>query len=290
MQRNWEFDNEFNFQYWLSDLDIVDTADYIEAIHKAVRLLSDDMAVAKKSKIALLLSGVDSELIAKCLYLNNIPVEYFYLHINGINDSELLLCQEISNRYSTKLNVIQVDYFTLLETQIEESFQITKVCWPTYLVLPYLIKRIPDDYYITIGEGDLEKDNIRYGIIYKDYQKDFTGNEFFVPIHLTEISYRLALDHYGKSGESNFFSRCFDLWYHILKDPDLITNRKYYYDPKKVLLKKYSEGLLSPNKTLNFLDKEKKQSIINHACKLGKALPGWHRYIGDIIKIPNYLI
>lgn len=290
MQRIWEFDNKANFSYRLEKFETISTKSFLEAIDKTVSVVFNDAVLANKQKIALCLSGIDSELIAHYLHHKSIPTEYFFLHIPTVNDSTLLLCRQISKKYNTQLNVVTVNFDKLVE-YVDESFNITKVCAPTYLVIPYLLKNIPNEFYIVIGEGDLEKDNFnRYSQIYQQGKDTISDQYFYVPMHLTEISYSLALTYYGKSGESNFYSRTFDLWYHILRDPDLITNGKFFYDTKSKLFKKFVGDFLSPEKTLNFLNQDQKLEIIQKAFNLGQEIPQWHRFIGDLVKIPKSLI
>jgi len=121
-----------------------------------------------------------------------------------------------------------------------------------------------------------------------------------VPVHLSEIAYGRALSYYQKHRESNFYSRCFDTWYHLLKHPDMITNGKSMYDPKTNIISKITKELklLSPEKTMNYDDPSNNyeqrfqvgQLIISKLISVGKNLKGWDKNIGDVIKVPKKLI
>jgi hypothetical protein len=293
MNRAWSLTEDFKFSYNLTEFDIVDTNNYVEAIEKTVELVRDDFIKLNLHKVALFLSGSDSELIAYFLYKHSIPTEYFFLDICGINSAELDLCKKIAVKYNTKLNVISITEYELLNTIIYENFHITHVCWPTYVTLPYLIKQIPNDFYIITGEGDIEKGWPRYLTIYEQKIKTYDNNYFYIPVHLTEISYRLSMDYYGKSGESNFYSRCFDIWYHILKDPRLITYDKCMFDPKTNIISEIRTqlNLLSPEKTMNYkTGYEVRMKIREKLIDYGKTFSGWDPIIGDVIQISKSMI
>ena len=159
--------------------------------------------------------------------------------------------------------------------------------------------RIPNNQYIIIGEGDLEKrDLVKY---FKIYEKKANTDDqtFYIPMHLCEITYRMALDNANKIGESNFYSRNFNLWYHILKDNRLITNEKYYYDPKTVLINeiKAEKQLLSPIKTINFSTTKtnndnlvKYNYIMQQLKEIGHQNTNWNHYIGDLVSVPKDLV
>jgi hypothetical protein len=293
MNRQWSLTDDFQFSYEVNNFDTIDTVDYLDAIDKASKLIREDYTKVNLSKVGLCLSGTDSELIARSFHKLNIPVEYFFLDIDGINSVELALCQKIAERYQTKLNVVSITKEDLLNNIIYENFDITYVLYPTYVTMPVLIKNIPDDFYIVAGEGDIEKGWPRYLLLYDEKVKEHDNNYFYIPAHLTEVSYRLTIDHYKKHGESNFYSRCFDTWYHLLKDDRLVTDGKCLYDPKEVILAQLSNelGLLSPLKTMNYEHQlSLRQEIKRRLFEYAKPLVGWKPEIGDIIKVPKALV
>jgi hypothetical protein len=292
MKREWLLSEDFKFTFNLSEFDVVDTPDYLSAVDKTVKVVRDDFTKLNLHKVALCLSGSDSELIAHYLHKNDIPTEYFFLDIGGINPTELELCKKISAKYNTKLNVISITLTELLDTLIYENFHITHVCWPTYVTLPSLIKQIPNDFYIITGEGDIEKGWPRYMRIYNEKIKNPDNDHFYIPAHLTEISYRLSIDYFNKHGESNFYSRCFDTWYHILRDPRLITDGKCMFDPKTNIMSELITelNLLSPLKTMNYDGQDVRLEIREKIIEYGKQFPGWNPFIGDMVKISKTML
>lgn len=293
MDRIWSLTSDFKFDFTLANFDIITTTDYLSSIDKTVKIIYDEMTTLNLNKVGLCLSGVDSELIAHYLAINGITTEYFFLDIDGTNSADLILCQNIAKKYNNKLNVISITIEQLLEEIIYTNFDITNVCWPTYVTIPTLIKNIPNDYYIITGEGDLEKDSDdRYSKIYHDKITVHSPDNFYIPVHLTEVAYKRAMTYYQKQGESNFYSRCFDSWYHILKDTRLITNGQYLYDPKRNIINDIAakQRLLSPNKTLNYTEPSLKRNIITRLIQYGNKISGWHPYIGDIIILPKNMI
>jgi hypothetical protein len=295
MKRTYNLTADFDFRYELSDFDVINTTDFFHAVDETSKIVYNDAINQNINKMGLCLSGSDSELIAHYLNKNSIPVEYFFLLIKGVNDNDLKLCEKISKKYSTPLNVIEISLKELLEIKIFENFEITMTCWPTYVTIPSLIKEIPNDYYIILGEGDLEKtSDQKYKVLFENKIQSYDDRNFYIPVNITEVAYRKSLDSFNKTGESNFFSKNFNLWYHILKNPELITNGKYYYDPKSNILKKFmvENNFLSPGKTLNYTDNSVtiRTKIISELCEYGKKVKNWNRYAGDIITIPKEIL
>lgn len=295
MKRNYELTADFQFKYFFSDFDPITTNNFFDAVDQTCKDIYNEALSQNLNKIGLCLSGLDSELIAFYLEKNSIPVEYFFLLITGINDKDLEICKIIANKNKKHLNVVSLTIDEFIDTNIYENFEITYNCWPTYAVIPSLIKKIPDNYYIILGEGDLEKTNlVRYEKIFNAKVKNYDDSNFYVPMQLSEIAYRKSLNFFKKIGESNFFSRNYNLWYHILRDANLVTNKRYYYDPKTYILKKFAveSNFKFLEKTLNFDDKQyrHKQKIITNLCNYAKKYPLWNPYIGDMVIISDKLI
>lgn len=292
MHRNYTFcKKQFSFSYSLDNLDTVCTDNLIDAIDLTSLSIFEELKNNNLESVALCLSGIDSELIADSLYRNKIPTEYYFLHILGINDNSLDLVKNISIKYDTKLNLVTIFPSVIKEYSLE-NFHKNFVCFPTYSTVPYLLEKIPRNQYTIVGEGDIEKtDILRYLKIFNNKVNKYDKNFFYIPIHLSEISYKKTLETNGKLGETNFFSRNFNVWYHLLKDKRLITNEKFYYDPKTVLLKELTKGkFLSPIKTLNYDNFQSIDYIMNDLRKIGQGFNNWHPYIGDVVKISKDLI
>ena len=299
MKRDFTFSNtDCSFSYQISDFDKITTKDFFEAIDLTSTEIYDEMKQKNISSVALLLSGIDSEMIANSLYNLKIPTEHYFFHITGVNDHLKELVESISKKYDTKLNIFESTLDEVLNYTLN-NFHKNYIAYPLYSAIPFFMDRIPNNQYIIIGEGDLEKrDLVKY---FKIYEKKANTDDqtFYIPMHLCEITYRMALDNANKIGESNFYSRNFNLWYHILKDNRLITNEKYYYDPKTVLINeiKAEKQLLSPIKTINFSTTRtnnenlvKYNSIMAQLKEIGHQNTNWNHYIGDLVSVPKDLV
>ena len=299
MKRDFTFSNtDCSFSYQISDFDKITTKDFFEAIDLTSTEIYDEMKQKNISSVALLLSGIDSEMIANSLYNLKIPTEHYFFHITGVNDHLKELVESISKKYDTKLNIFESTLDEVLNYTLN-NFHKNYIAYPLYSAIPFFMDRIPNNQYIIIGEGDLEKrDLVKY---FKIYEKKANTDDqtFYIPMHLCEITYRMALDNANKIGESNFYSRNFNLWYHILKDNRLITNEKYYYDPKTVLINeiKAEKQLLSPIKTINFYTTKtnndnlvKYNSIMEQLKEIGHQNTNWNHYIGDLVSVPKDLV
>jgi hypothetical protein len=284
---------ESQFSYSVDNFDEIDTSDFFEAVDKTVKDIKKEMNLLNLHKISLLISGIDSEIIAKYIILNDIPVEFYFLHIQGVNDSHKELVELIANKYDVRLNIIKTSFKEVTETIIFETFSYCEIKIPTYLTVPYLIKFTPQDSFVIVGEGDLEKTNVlKYLNVYNNKISIDNSSFCYIPIHLAEIVYTLSLKKYNRYGESNFYSRKFDTWYHILNDSRLQSNYKFYYDPKSKLLNEICKNnFISPIKTLNFTYKNSKSIMDTIEINLkNKESKNWNPYIGDIVVVPRDLL
>lgn len=294
MDRVFNYDKgNCNFSYSIDNFDKITTSDYFEAVDKTLEDIFNEMSHLKIEKIALCLSGIDGEIIGKRLLKYHRHVEYFFLHVIGINDEHKKIIEEISQSHKVKLNVISTTFDFISKQFSHEVFDFCEITMATYLSIPYLIKNIPDDFYIIIGEGDLEKSNVnKYRNIFNNKIKEPNKDEIYVPLHLSEIIYNLSLKKYNKHGESNFYSRKFDTWFHVLKDHRLITNFRFYYDPKADFLYEICKrDFISPLKTLNFRVWQHRDLMKQiHSGLEGKASPDWSFTTGDVIVISKDLV
>lgn len=283
----------YDFQYSITNFDKITTTDYIESIDNTVLNLYRQALNKGIDKFGLAISGIDSELIASSINRFKLPVEYFFLHIKGINDHQLPLAKIVAKKYNTKLNIIERTIDQVLNVDSIEIFKICPVAFPGYNINPVITKFIPKDFFIIIGEGDLEKTGvIKYLSIYNNKVKKYNSDLFYIPMHLSEIIYKSCLDYYGKVGECNFYSYDFNTWYHILRDANLRTNGKFFYDPKsKLIWNMCKNNFIYQEKTDTF-EYGKNFSVVS---KILHDLPktakiGWHRYIGDVVTVPKDLV
>ena len=117
-----------------------------------------------KNKLAVFISGKDSEIIAiQCKKLN-IDFEMYFLNIPGINDYMIENVNKVSAALSTPVNIITLNKDDVVAFA-ETSFELTRILKPTYLVVPFMFDKIPADRHIIIGEGDINKDGQSYSVL-----------------------------------------------------------------------------------------------------------------------------
>jgi hypothetical protein len=176
------------------------SVNFKQAIRNRLTQLSD-------KKLAICLSGIDSEIIAREAKDLGLNFELFFLSNWGLNNYMLALCEQLAIELNTKLNVVTVtrqDAFDFAKLQ----YQTRRVNKPTYLILPMLFDAIPEDYYIICGEGDINKSG-------KDYTEAQIVVEDNISISNTEISYWLWAMQKNRNGDYYFFSATKEL---ILSD------------------------------------------------------------------------
>lgn len=292
MKRRFSFDKETcQFDYSVSEFDKICTKNYIDAIDNTILTLYSRSKSLGINKIALCLSGIDSELIANGFHKLGITCEYFFLYIKSINEAHYKIAKEISLNHKTILNVIEVSTSDIFDYIIDEVFDICPVYFPGYVVAGIIPKFIPSDYYIIIGEGDLEKTGVnKYLTIYNNSK--VTNDNIYIPIHLSEILYNQSIKHFNRNGESNFYSVDFNTWYHILNDRRLRSNFKFFYDPKSsIIFNDYKSTTKYFQKTDNFeigKTNEIAKKIFSHL--IIKTNKNWNPYIGTLVSIPKTLI
>ena len=191
-------------------------------------------------KLAICISGIDSEIIAREAKDLGLSFELFFLSTWGMNDYMLMQCEQLSRELNSKLNVISVSR--------EDAFHFSKIQYPkvrvnkpTYLILPMLFSAIPEDYYIICGEGDINKGDRDYqnpDIMIPDAGTIDIRNPNCITISNTEIVYWLWARENSRNGDYYFFSSTKELILSGWNDPHtefrfpLVSNResiKHYW-------------------------------------------------------------
>jgi hypothetical protein len=197
-------------------------------------------------KLAICVSGIDSEIIAREAKDLGLNFELFFLSNWGINDYMLSLSQQLATELNTKLNVITVtreDAFNFAKAQYKE----VRVNKPTYLILPMLFSAIPEDYYIICGEGDINKTD-------GDYQNaDIISeqNTQSLSISNTEISYWLWAKKANRNGDYYFFSSTKELILSSWNDP-LTTFDFPHISNRNSIKHLWGDNLIFKGKTTNW--------------------------------------
>lgn len=163
-------------------------------------------------KIALCISGIDSEIVAREAVAQGLTPELYFLDIWGINNYMLNSVQELAKELSLNLNVVSITkdeaYF-----EAEESYKNFRYNKPTYMILTYLLGKIPEDQWPVVCEGDLTKDTFLYNFYLTKFPRTENSNNG-VMITNTEIGYWLWGIKNNKPGDYYFHS----------STPELITS------------------------------------------------------------------
>jgi hypothetical protein len=212
---------------------------YKQAIRNRLMQLSD-------KKLAICISGIDSEIIAREAKDLGLNFELFFLSNWGINDYMLVLAQQLATELSVNLNVTTVtreDAFDFAKLQYKK----VRVNKPTYLISPMLFSVIPEDYYIICGEGDINKSDGDY----KNTNNVAGNTTKFLSMSTTEIAYWLWAREHNRAGDYYFHSSTKELilssWHDPLTkfDSPFISNR----DSIKNL---WGDNLIFKGKTTNW--------------------------------------
>jgi hypothetical protein len=149
--------------------------------------------------LAVCVSGKDSEVILREAVKLNIPCRAYFLDIWGLNKDIQETAEKLTDELSMHLNVVHLEESEFFERDMLETYSIMPVMRPTYLCLPSLFKKIPQDEFIVVGEGDIAKETDWY----RKYPKFLYRG---IPILSTEISYRIWAQKKQRYGEYYFHS------------------------------------------------------------------------------------
>lgn len=187
-------DPEFYFEYTDLYNGYDPSINFKEAIRNRLTELSD-------KKLAICVSGIDSELIAREASSIGLNFELFFLSNWGLNDYMLTLAQQLATELNAKLNVVTITKEETFEF-VKKYYLEVRVNKPTYLILPMLFAAIPDDFYIICGEGDINKTAAAYP---KSISVNTPASKYLT-ISNTEISYWLWARKNNREGDYYFFS------------------------------------------------------------------------------------
>lgn len=215
------------------------SVNFKQAIRNRLTQLSD-------KKLAICISGIDSEIIAREAKNLGLSFELFFLSNWGLNDYILALCHQLAEELDVKLNIIPVtrdDAFAYAKIQYKK----VRVNKPTYLILPMLFEAIPEDYYIICGEGDINKMD-------GDYQNQdiiTQENTNCLSISNTEIAYWLWAKEHNRNGDYCFFSSTKELILSSWHDP-LTQFRFPFISNRESIRSLWGDHLIFEAKTTNW--------------------------------------
>ncbi|OFZ28625.1 MAG: hypothetical protein A2622_05915 [Bdellovibrionales bacterium RIFCSPHIGHO2_01_FULL_40_29] len=194
-----------NFKYIFKPIIEKKEYHFKREVQRAVELLVQQSAGAP---IAVCISGgVDSEIIARTLKENAIDFELFFLSNWGLNNSVLVdFVKPLAQELGAKLHIIDLEYDFFREQYVPESFFKYGCHFPTYIALTYLFSKIPKNYFIVVGEGDLEKKGVAYEKLYIKSNSLLCLDKNSIPIMINEIFYRIWAQDNQRKGQFYFYN------------------------------------------------------------------------------------
>lgn len=169
-------------------------------------------------------AGLDSELIARSLAALAIPFELYFLDIWGINRPHFdhwspALLKELGK----EARIIKLSREHFYTEQIAKAFPLMGCEYPTYLALTYLFEQIPEDQFIVVGDGDLDRSAKLYREIGKRISPSIPlGNH--LPFSSSRVAYLLWARHHKRDGEFYFFGSTPELMASVAGSRDFELN------------------------------------------------------------------
>ena len=133
-------------------------------ILESARLL---MQQAQGDRISVCLSGRDSEVICAALHELDADFDMWYANYwtNGADPEMMEMLHGCRQLYDRELHVVGIDQYSF-ESCIFEFARRVSICEPALSGLTHMIRQIPSNNLIAIGDGDIAKNHLRYDSIY----------------------------------------------------------------------------------------------------------------------------
>jgi hypothetical protein len=158
-------------------------------------------------KFAVLLSGLDSEIIARHLCRLQVDVEFWYCKFWFETDDNLNLVKEIAKELNCKLHVVHWDWYTDRQKMFQAAIDHLQPC-TVKNTHGNTIEHIPSDRYVFIGSRNIEiYFNARYlRQIAEGKHKEWNnpGRKCFIDTR--QFSPRYALQTLERAGTSIFWN------------------------------------------------------------------------------------
>jgi hypothetical protein len=268
--------------------------DFQNEFEKAVSLL---IKKAGTRKLALCLSGgVDSEAIAWELKRQKANFELFFLSNWLLNEPVFEnYVQPLAETLEVPLHKVILDRDYFLQEYAPRCFQRYFCHYPTYIALTYLFSQIPGDFYIVVGEGDLDKKGKCYSMLTTNPSTNLPDQSSgsFIPIMLSEIFYRLWAQEQRRTGEFYFYSSTPELMAAMWQHP-LFEKRFPYYSTKNVLMSldyKMKVRKKSTNWENNAkLERANLVRILHSQSAKDPRFKYWHRAVGAFFNIESLFV
>lgn len=216
-----------------------------EVTHKeAVR---NRLASLQDKRLAICLSGMDSELIAREAKDMGLDVDLYFLDFFGQTEHIRTVSESVAKELAIPLNVVTVSTEECFHLS-ELNFLYMRVAKPTYLIMPHLFDKIPQSQHIIVGEGDLRRTHDIYDQHVK--KMEISVSEGMITSS-TQICYWLYQQKFNREGSYYFFSTTPELITSMWNDVDHVKEFPVC-STRKVIEKFWGDKLSFREKTDNW--------------------------------------
>lgn len=277
---NIPIDSEIDFCFSYTDLykEYDPLVTYKQAVSNKLKSISD-------KSIALCISGIDSEIVAREAVSLGLKPELYFLDIWGINNYILYTARELASELGLNLNVVSMTRDEAYN-EAEVSYQLYRYNKPTYMVLPYLLDKLPDDQWPVVCEGDLTKDNYLYNFYLTEFPKKITPTPGLMVTN-TEIGYWLWAIKNNRPGDYYFHSSTTELITSCWNDSDM--NKEFPGTNNRSVIDKFWDlsALKFKEKTTNWDVYHKENKLIRKHIQQKFQLAQKNKIFYDIVDLTN---
>lgn len=250
-----------------SPIEIPKPASVKDAILNSTRNMVNNI---NGDKIALCLSGKDSEVIAAALTEIGADFEIWfadYWQHRDINQSTVENVIRCSEKYQVPYNIVSIEQDEFISTITNFSLQ-TGICEPAISGLTALFNKIPNDQFIVLGDGDLGKNPYRYNspvnpnryLNHKTMVDDYHDtDEVVIPFIPEEIMLRIWAQQNKRKGQYLFNQSDISIWAACADSENFLYNKITGEIDLSFIYEYEFPDLVFKNKTDPFFHPEKGQ-------------------------------
>ncbi len=212
----WNLSKSWNFEYRYQAK--IEKVRYV--FRNEVRRACEIIDKNRKQKVVALChtGGIDSEIIANTLREMGIPYICYFLDIWGVNLKEFEY--NVKNlQVRENFEVVHLEKKIFYEQHSIPLFRATGCELPTYLAMAYLFNHIPQNQFIVVGDGDLNRGTDLHKSISKNHLGPIQKDVLKIPFSLGNIFYYLWAKKNKRDGEFYFFSSTPELLASVYLDP-----------------------------------------------------------------------
>ena len=265
---------DFKFSY----VNLYENYDPSVTFRDAVR---NKLSTLADKKLAICVSGVDSELVLREAVSMGLNVEIFFLRFWDINEYIERPVTELSIELGVPLNIIEISSQAALSYAIE-TYKHCRVNKPTYLLVQYLLDNIDESFYPIVCEGDMNKDYVLYDFYIKEHGNTIPAGNFIM-MGNTEITYWLWAIRNNREGDYYFLSSTPELVTSAWHDDALIRNMPGL-DNRSTLIKYWNTSNFRFNtKTTNWETHYSQNESMRESIKNAYAIPDLYEISYDIL-------